>query len=165
MSSRATVILHERIGNWSAQLRQRLHDRPIHWMETRSKGDLGRAVRGVARPIVVHDLRRNVVEGLRDLLHLMQRAPDARVLVLDPDRHEGVCELARELGATHVVSGFVPPPDVAELIDRWIALTLREIPQQGWSHTAPINSPLNADEWIASILGDDPFADVPGGPG
>ena len=47
---------------------------------------------------------------------------NARVLVLDPERQEGVAALARELGATHVISGFVTPPEVAVLIDRWITL-------------------------------------------
>ena len=41
--------------------------------------------------------------------------------------------LARELGATLVLSGHVPPPVVAELLDRWLSLARRRTDADGWS--------------------------------
>jgi hypothetical protein len=47
-----------------------------------------------------------------------------------------VTSLARELGATHVLSGFVPPPEVAILLIRWITLARRYLESDGWSRTS-----------------------------
>jgi hypothetical protein len=55
--------------------------------------------------------------------------------VLDPEAHDRAIGLARELGATHGVAGFVPPPVVANLLARWIALAERRIERDGWSRT------------------------------
>ena len=65
--TRMAVILHERLGTWSAQLRPRVQGRPVHWIETRSASDLDKALFGLACPVVLIDLQRNVVEGLSDL--------------------------------------------------------------------------------------------------
>ena len=72
----------------------------------------------------------------------------ARVLVLDPEGHPGAGPLARELGATHVVSGFVPPPEVARLIDRWITLASSPAASEGWSRRLATDSPPDAESWI-----------------
>ena len=146
--TRTTVVLHERLGIWSAQLRPRLAERPVHWVETRSATDLDRALIGPTCPVVLVDLKRNLVEGLEDLDRSMCMVPGALVLVLDPEGHEGVAELARELGATHVIAGFVPPPEVAGLIDRWITLAERRAGQTGWSRPVPAPMPQDADEWL-----------------
>ena len=44
--------------------------------------------------------------------------PDALSMVLDPEARSELTGLARELGATYVGSGYVPPPFVAELLAR-----------------------------------------------
>jgi len=150
--TRVAVILHERLGIWSAQLRPRLQGRPVHWIETRSSADLDTALLGLARAVVLIDLRRNVVDGLNDLDRVLSLSPGARVLVLDPEAHDGVAELARELGATHVISGFVPPPEVARLIDRWITLAELQIDRAGWSRPVVADSPLDSDEWLQITL-------------
>ena len=147
------VILHERLGTWAGQLRPRLQDRPVRWFETRSTADLDAAILGLACPVVVIDLRRNV-EGLRDLDRVMKLAPGARTLVLDPEAHEGVAALARELGATEVISGFVPPPEVACRIDRWISLAAVQIDREGWSRPLPADSPLESESWLETALSD-----------
>ncbi len=149
--TRTTVVLHERLGIWSAQLRPRLAERPVHWIETRSASDLDRALIGPTCPVVLIDLRRNLVEGLEDLDRSMRTVPGALVLVLDREAHEGVAELARELGATHVISGFVPPPEVAGLIDRWIRLSQLRAGRKGWSRPVPAPMPLDADEWLQAV--------------
>ncbi len=59
---------------------------------------------------------------MKDLSLVLRLAPDARVLVLDPEERLPEAALARELGATHVASGFVPPPFVSDLLARWITL-------------------------------------------
>ncbi len=148
------VILHERLGTWSAQLRPRVQARPVHWIETRSASDLDKALIGLACPVVLIDLKRNVVEGLSDLDLMMRLFPVARALVLDPDSHDGVAELARELGATHVISGFVPPPEVACLIDRWITLAALQTDRAGWSRPLPADTPLDPDDWLQSTARD-----------
>ena len=152
--TRMAVILHERLGTWSAQLRPRLQGRPVHWIETRSATDLDKALLGLACPVVLIDLKRNVVKGLSDLDRLMRLFPGTRVLVLDPEAHDGVAELARELGATHVISGFVPPPEVACLIDRWIILADLQTDRAGWSRPMTTDTPLDPEEWLRIAAGD-----------
>src|SRR4051794_13083151 len=150
--SRVAVILHERLGTWSGQLRTRLHDRSIRWYETRSAADLAGALAGLAVPVVLIDLGRNVPEALADLAEATRLCPGAYVLVLDPGAHDGVEELARELGATHVLSGFVPPPDVAGLLDRWIGLAARAPARGEWSRPLAAGAPRGAEEWLEAVL-------------
>jgi hypothetical protein len=152
--TRVAVILHERLGNWNRQLRPRLHDRPIRWFETRSRGDLDRLLTGLACPVVLIDLGRHPTEGLLDLDQVLHLAPDARVLVLDPEAHDHVAGLARELGATYVASGFVPPPFVASLMSRWIDLAERQIERDGWSRTAFPETETEPWAWLADYLAD-----------
>ncbi len=151
--SRVPVILHERLGTWSAQLRPRLQGRPVHWIETRSRADLERALIGLACPLAILDLRRNLDEGLADLEFIGRFFPEARVLVLDPEQQAGASELALELGATHVISGFVPPPQVARLIDRWVTLAEVEITRVGWTRPLVSDVPATPDEWLQLGLG------------
>jgi hypothetical protein len=152
--TRTAVILHERLGTWSAQLRPRIQGRPVHWIETRTATDLDKALLGRACPVVLIDLRRNVLEGLSDLERMMRLFPGTRVLVLDPDAHDGLAELARELGATHVISGFVPPPEVACLIGRWITLAELQTDRAGWSRPITADTPLDPEEWLQIAAGD-----------
>ncbi len=152
--TRMVVILHERLGTWSSQLRPRVQGWPVHWIETRSATDLDKALIGLACPVVLIDLKRNVVEGLSNLDRLTRLFPGARVLVLDPEAHDGVAELARELGATHVLSGFVPPPEVACLIDRWISLAEIQTDRAGWSRPMVADTPMAPEEWLQIAVGD-----------
>ena len=82
------------------------------------------------------------------------------MLVLDPEAHEGVSSLARELGATHVISGFIPPPEVARLIDRWISLTSSPAESEGWSRRLTPESPLDAESWLETA-GQGPPSNAP----
>ncbi len=151
------MILHERLGNWNRQLRPRLHDQPVRWFETRSRADLDRSLTGLGAPVVLIDLGRNPIEGLSDLAHLLERSSDARVLVLDPESHEGVAETARELGATHVASGFVTPPFVADLLAKWINLAQSQIERDGWSASVRPESDSDPWGWLAEVVGDPDF--------
>jgi hypothetical protein len=152
--ARVAVILHERLGNWARQLRPRLHGQPVRWFETRSRADLEAVLPGLAAPVVLIDLGRRPAAGLTDLDLVLHTASDARVLVLDPESHDEVAHLARELGATHTVSGFVPPPVVAALFGRWIALAQRRIESDGWSRNVSSDSGKNPWGWLAAHLGD-----------
>ena len=91
---------------------------------------------------------------MKDLGHILDRAPDARVLVLDPEAHDQVAELRVELGATHVVAGFVPPPCVARLLARWIELAERQIERDGWSRTSFPKTETEPWAWLADFLDD-----------
>jgi hypothetical protein len=152
--TRVAVILHERLGNWARQLRPRLHQQPIRWFETRSRADLDDVLTGLSLPVVLIDLGKNPAAGLKDLDRIVQRAPDARVLVLDPESHDEVAALARELGATHVASGFVPPPVVAGLLARWIMLSQRHFGRDGWSRTSFPETETMPWDWLALYLGE-----------
>jgi hypothetical protein len=154
MLTRVAVILHERLGNWARQLRPRLHDQPIRWYETRSRSDLEGVLTGLAAPVVLIDLGRYPAAGLMDVDLVFRRASDARILVLDPASRHGVAGLARELGATHVESGFVPPPVVAALVARWIVLADRRIDRDGWSRNSTPESAKSPWGWLADYLGD-----------
>jgi hypothetical protein len=159
--ARVAVILHERMGNWNRQLRGRLHGLPIRWFETRSQADLDAVLTGLAYPVVLIDLARQVVQGLRDLYQVLERAPDARVLVLDPEVHSGAVELARELGATHAAAGFISPPFVADLLARWIALAQQSIECEGWSQTAFPDTQTEPWSWLDDYLADPRSHDLP----
>jgi hypothetical protein len=148
------VIVHERLGNWVRQLRPRLWDQPVRWFETRSAGDLEDVLAGLACPVVVIDLGRHPAAGWEALGLVALRAPDARILVLDAEAHSAVPGLARQLGATHVVSGFVPPPAIAELLARWIALARRSLEQAGWSRTTVPPSESDPWSWLSEYLND-----------
>jgi hypothetical protein len=150
--TRVAVILHERLGNWLRQLRPRLHDQPIRWFETRSRGDLDGVLTGLASPVVLIDLGQRGAAGLNDLADVFRRASDAWVLVLDPEANAGVAGLARELGATYAVSGFVPPPMVADLLTRWVALAGRRIERDGWSRTSFPETETEPWSWLADLL-------------
>lgn len=128
-----TVIIHERRGAWARQLRPRLAPRPIRWRETRSTADLDAALAGAARPLVVIDLADRPREHLRDLARVCPDAPDALILVLDPAEGHGTAAIARELGATLVLTGVAIPPAVAALLARWLDLTLGRIDTEGWA--------------------------------
>ena len=147
-----TVVLHERRGVWARHLRPRLSAWPVRWAETRSSADLESALAGLACPIVVLDLVRRVRAGLEDLDRAVQRAPNAMVLVLDPEAHEGVAVLARELGATQVISGVVTPPSVADLLARWLPLAQRQAESEGWSNAPPPAPEPEPWNWLAPLL-------------
>ena len=151
---RVAVILHERLGQWNRQLRPRLHDQRIRWFETRSRGDLDNLLIGLYCPVVLIDFGNQPKTGLQDLERVLDRASDARVLVLDPECHSGVAGLARELGATHVASGCVPPPWVASLLVRWIELAHRTIDRNGWSIAALADNTADPWAWLADLIGD-----------
>jgi hypothetical protein len=146
------VVIHERLGNWARHLRPRFLAWPIRWAETRSTADLEAALAGVACPVVLVDLGRRVRAGLEDLDRAAQAAPGGLFLVLDPEPREGVAMLARELGATHVFSGPVTPPEVARLLARWFPLAQRLAESDGWSNVrepGPQPEPWN---WLAPLL-------------
>jgi hypothetical protein len=135
------VVTHERLGTWSRHLRPRLAAPPagvgmIRWVESRSGSDLELAVATSATPIVVIDLADRPRAMLEDLDQASQVAPGGFFLVLDPASHPGVPELAQELGATLVLTGFVPPPRVADLLIRWLPLARRRAEADGWIPTA-----------------------------
>jgi hypothetical protein len=138
------VILHERLGNWARQLRPRFHDLPIRLIETRSWADLDAELIGVACPVVLIDAGTQLASGLLALDLVLSRAPGALVLFDTQEPHCEVTALARELGAAHVLSGFVPAPYVASLVLRWILLARRRIEQNGWSRLSEPD--LNATE-------------------
>ena len=139
------VVLHERLGNWARQLRPRLHDFQIRLVETRSRADLEEVLTGLSCPVVLIDLGKQVANGLLDVDLVLTHAPGALVLVNNPESDTEVTLLARELGATHVLCGFVPPPDVARLLHRWILLAQRQIEQRGWTRSLDPDSKLTED--------------------
>lgn len=139
---RQPMVIHERLGIWARQLRPRLSSWPIRWTESRSAVDLEAALARAPRPIVVIDLGDRPRSGLEDLDRAVRRAPDALVLVLDPAEHAGIATLARELGASLVLSGKVPPPLVAARLDRWLLLCRCRGEADGWAgDPEPVRDP------------------------
>ncbi len=133
MAVRLPLVIHERLGNWGRQLRPRVVGWNLRLVETRSPADLTAAVTLSACPLLVLDLADRPRVGLEDLGRAMQVAPNMLALVLDPKAYPGVAPLAREIGATHVLSGMVPPPTVASLLERWLPLARRRAEADGWS--------------------------------
>ena len=116
-------------------MRSRLSERPVRWFESRSPADLEGFLRGVAFPVVLIDLARQPIDGLIALETVRTFAPGAQTLVLDPEVRADLRSLACELGATHVRSGFAPPPFVAGLLAHWIAMSRDRVESAGWSRT------------------------------
>lgn len=118
------LVIDERRGCWVRQVRPRVAGWPVQVVETRSTSDLLAASGGSVCPLLVIDLAERVRPVLGDLDQAAQIAPGAPVLVLDPAEHRGVASAARELDATHVLTGVINPPDVMELLARrgpWLA--------------------------------------------
>ena len=119
-----SIIVHERIADWVGRLRPRFAADPtVRWVESRSTGDLvaAAAAAGPGRAIVVVNLAGGrTLWGLNGLEALDATALDPLVLVLDPDRVPEVPTLARELGATLVLSGVAVPPRVELILRRFL---------------------------------------------
>ncbi len=131
-----SVIIHERVANWSRQLRPRFQAWPIRWSETRSGRSLVRLAGRSACPVLVVDLITRPVDGLRELDEALQAAPRALSMVLDPLDRPEVASMARELGATIVLSGPVVPPEVERLLRRWLPIAGKRSEAAGWSAEA-----------------------------
>jgi hypothetical protein len=153
---RVAVVLHERLGGWNRQLRPRLSGLDVRWFETRSPGDMEGILRGLAFPVVLIDLARQPIDGLIALETVRFHAPGARTLVLDPNARADLRRAASELGATHVRSGFAPPPFVAGLLTRWIAMAGDRVESAGWSRTTFPETALEPWAWLSDYLGDPP---------
>jgi len=161
-SSPVALILHERRGNWARSLRSRMGDLPIRWFESRSTADLLAAARGLTAPVVLIDLGEEPYGPLEDLTRLIDLAPSARVLILDPWERPEVSESVRALGATHSISGFVPPTEVADLLARWVSLAAEETDRQGWSRPLPADPARQPLAWIDELIAEAQKALPPG---
>lgn len=131
--ARIPLMIHERLANWARQIRPRVATWPVRLIETRSAADLARAWRSSACPLIVLDLDRWPHRGLDDLVRAQPAASEALVLVLDPGGHPEIPPLAREIGASHVLSGAVTPPAVLALLERWLPIACRRIEADGWA--------------------------------
>ncbi|MBX6314724.1 MAG: hypothetical protein IRY99_17685 [Isosphaeraceae bacterium] len=131
--TRIPLVIHERLGHWARQIRPRVATWPVRVIETRSASDLAAALARSACPLVVLDLADRIRAALDELDRALPAAPNALVLVLDPGAHATVGPLARELGATHVLAGRVPPPEVLHLLARWLPLARRRAEADGWA--------------------------------
>ncbi|MGP0065562.1 MAG: hypothetical protein ACLQGP_18400 [Isosphaeraceae bacterium] len=150
--TRVPVILHERLGNWIRQLRPRIYEQPVRWFESRSTRELEVLLNGLAFPILLIDLGRDPIAGLKDIGLAALCVPHALILAINPGGHAETADVARELGATHVFSGFVPPPVVAELICRWIAVARQGIERAGWSRTTFPETETDPWSWLSDYL-------------
>ncbi len=131
------LVVHERIGYWGRQLQSRLVNRAVRIVESRSAEDLERVLANMVCSLVVIDLGRKGCGGLDDLGRALRIAPDALVLVIDPASREGIAMLARELGASQVLSGTVTPPEVIDVMTRWISLAQERAKSSGWAGSTP----------------------------
>jgi len=138
-----SIIFHERLANWSRQIRPRFRGWPIRCSETRSGPELARSASQSACPIILIDLADRPRQALEDLDAGLVAAPMALSLVLDPLSHDGIGTTARELGATLVLSGVVVPPRVVALLQRWLPVARQRSEADGWS--MPIGAV--ADPW------------------
>ena len=150
MTARVPLIFFERIATWARRIRPRVVDWPVWVVETRSAGDLTEALRGWPCPLLVADELRGwpcpllvadlgdepsrVVEVLAKVLH---GSPDALVLAIDPNRVEGVAEVARVIGVARVLGGVVTPPEVMAVLDRWLPIARERTGRAGWSREGP----------------------------
>ncbi len=130
---RVPLIIHERLARWGRQLRPRVATWPVRVHETRSSSDLVVALGRSACPILIIDLTDRPRQGLEALERAMANSPNLLTLALESGSHPEVLSLARELGATHVVSGLATPPDVMAILARWLPLAIRRAESDGWA--------------------------------
>jgi len=131
--ARLPLVVHERLGVWARQLRPRLVSWPVRVVETRSVGDLAVALGPWPCPLAVIEVGKRARAALEALQMAVAISPGTMALVIDAAAHPALPLLARELGATHVLTGAVPPPAVASWLARWIPLALRRAEAEGWS--------------------------------
>ncbi len=133
-----SVIIHERLGRWARQIRPRFRDWPIRWAETRSKSDLVGASARSGCPILVVEVDVRAARSLDELQAAIEVAPDALSLVLERQDRPEVVGMAREVGATLVMTGVVVPPEVDATIRRWLPIARQRAEAEGWS---PVHGP------------------------
>lgn len=129
------LIVHERIGTWARQLRPRVAGWPVRLVETRSASDLVAALTGSACPIGVFDLSGRFRAGLDELDRAVDLAPAGLFLAFDDTGRPELADLARELGASHVLPSTTPPPAVVAVLARWLTLARRRAEAEGWAVT------------------------------
>ena len=148
------LIIHERLGIWARHMRPRFVEASARMVETRSTDDLVSALERAKRPfpVVLIDLAGRIRAGLDDLASALEIEPDSLVLVLDPASAAGVAALARELGATHVISGSVTPPVVYRVLSRWLTLASRRAESAGWTPVPPKAPEPEPWNWLNPLL-------------
>jgi hypothetical protein len=147
------LVVHERIAIWARHLRPRVAGWPVRLVETRSAADLEAALAGSACPIVLVDVSARPRNALEDLGRALGAAPEALVLVLNPGALDGVAQVARELGAAHVIDGPATPPAVAALLARWLPLAQRRAEAAGRVGSAPAAAEVEPGDWLTPLLG------------
>lgn len=126
------LIIHERLARWARHLRPRLVGCSVRLVESRSADDLVGAARAAPCPLLLIDPHDRPGEALDALDRAFEAAPDALALVLDPGEAADFGPLARELGATLVLPARTRPPDVHELLNRWLPIARRRAAAGGW---------------------------------
>lgn len=151
-TSPPVVVLHERLGGWARQLRPRLAGSPARWIETRSTAELLVAITGGASPVILIEASQDPEGNLREVALVVERGGSPLVLFIDPLDRSDVMDLGRELGATLTVGGRCTPPEVAELIGRWIGLSARANAREGWSRPRPADPLRDPSAWIEELV-------------
>jgi hypothetical protein len=150
------LVIHEWLGFWGRQLRPRFLEASVavRIIETRSSEDLSIALDRAERSllVVLIDSTGRTLAGLEDLGRVMLRGWEPLVLFIDSSKDEKVESLARELGATHVISGSVTPPAVATLLVRWLRLTSSRAEAEGWIPTPPRTLEPEPWNWLTSLM-------------
>ena len=130
---RLPLIIHERIGHWARQLRPRVEAWPVKLIETRPGDDVATMARRSACPILVVDLGDRPKLGLEAIDQAYSTAPLALILALNSSKLPEVDTLARELGASRVLSGSINPPDVMTVLERWLPIAQKRAEADGWA--------------------------------
>jgi hypothetical protein len=94
------------------------------------------SLRGRSTAVALIDARDRLADGLDALASAREACPGLLALVLVNALTTELDQTARELGATHVATtAKLRPPDVADLIDRWLDLAGRRRAIEGLSAT------------------------------
>lgn len=131
------LVVRDSSGWWVDHLAPRLADVPIRVELMAGWGDAD----GEPPAFGLFVLGENLTIGLESLDRFARLRPCPCILALDPLRLPGLPGLARELGATRIISGPVPPPLVATIFRDWAALRRRRIPQQAGAAMRPTPLP------------------------
>ena len=127
------LITHERLGFWARQLRPRISEWGFGLVESRSVEDLQSAAEKSACPIILVDFRDADRIRFEDLLITRITAPASLILVLIPITLPSLSRIMIEAGATAVLPGSAPPPEVLGQLQRWIELARTRTLADGWA--------------------------------
>jgi hypothetical protein len=145
------LVIHERVANWTRQIRPHAASWPVRLVETRSGPEFRAAVARHGPSVAVVGLGNDPSGELMALHQAIESAPQLLSLVLEPAGRPGVVDLAREAGATMAYGTWEPPPRIIRLLRRLVDRAVVLQAACGWLDESFHPSPDDLDAWLRTL--------------